>query len=117
MARSSSRREFDHPYVYKTLTRVIMSLCMLSRIVRISSGEREQETVAVNGSGRYTVGIALSIFGKILREIREASIAPCRCSVWLVSSIWGDSRVGLFAVGDDFRGLREQEIFYQYRSC
>ena len=107
MARSSSRREFDHPYVYKTLTRVILSLCMLSRIIRISSGEREQETVAVNGSGRYTVGIALSIFGKILRDIREASVTPRRCSVWLVSLIRGDSRVGLFTVGDDFKGLCE----------
>jgi hypothetical protein len=90
---------------------------MLSRIIRICSGKREQETAAVNGSGRYTVGIAVSIFRKIVRDIREASITPCRCSVWLVYLIRGDSRVGLFTVGDDFQSPCEQEIFSQYRPC
>ena len=61
MARSSSRREFDHPYVYKTLKDVILTLYMLLHIIRISSVQREQEKVAANGSGRYTVGIVLSI--------------------------------------------------------
>ena len=78
-------------YVYKTLTRVILSLYMLSLIIRISSGEREQEIVAVNGSGQYTVGIAVSIFGMILRYIREGFITPCLCSVWLVYLIPGVS--------------------------
>jgi hypothetical protein len=117
MARSSSRREFDHPNVYKTLTRVILSLCTLSRVVRISSGEPEKETVAVNGIGWYKFGTAVSIFGNTVRDIREASITLCRCSVWLVSLIRDNSRVGLFTVGDDFKGLCEQEIFSQYRSC
>ena len=67
---------------------------MLSPIIRIGSGEREHETVTVKGSGRCTVGIAVSIFGKIVRDIREASITPCS-SVWLVSLIRGNSRVGL----------------------
>jgi hypothetical protein len=80
MARSSSHREFDHPYVYKMLTGIILSLCMLSRIIKISTGERDQETVAVNGIGRYTVGIAVSIFGKIVLDNREASIARCHWS-------------------------------------
>jgi len=35
----------------------------------------------------------VSIFGKIVRDIREASITPYR-SVWLVSLIRGDSPVG-----------------------
>ena len=55
----------------------------------------------MNGSGRYTVDIAVSFFGNLVRDIREASVTPCR-SVWLVSLIRGDSPVGKFTLGDDF---------------